>query len=362
MKRFLTLKAFLPVIPVIMAMNPIQTPAQEPAVPANVTPAPDPGDRNNNFYDNVEMYALPSSPLLVTGEVAKPGPVDFTKLPVRTVIVKEALLNEDGSNRFVGAYRYDGYSLFDILQDYILDKANKETFKPIIDLYVVIENDKGEKTVLSWGEIYYPSFLHQVIIATRVGRIVPSKTKDLWPLPLQSKLVVVNDLITERNISNPVKITVCSYSRDFRIQRELSPLFAPGFAVETDGVRGPVISSLPKDFQTETLHTIFYGKGRGIHSTQPFSGIFLHELLKTYLPVTRTALQSGLVTLAGADGYRAVYTYSEIVNRNDQAAVLLVPCDTCADGGRYRIFPSCDFFSDRAVKALSDIILTTGIK
>jgi len=32
-------------------------------------------------------------------------------------------------------------------------------------------------------------------------RIVPSKTKELWQLPETSKLVVANDLLTERNIS-----------------------------------------------------------------------------------------------------------------------------------------------------------------
>ncbi len=95
-------------------------------------------------------------------------------------------MKEDGSNAFIGAYRYDGYSLFDILNDRILKKKNKEEFSPIIDLYVEIENAKGEKVVLSWGEIYYPNFLHNSIIATDVMRIVPSKTKELWPLPSES--------------------------------------------------------------------------------------------------------------------------------------------------------------------------------
>jgi hypothetical protein len=43
------------------------------------------------------------------------------------------------------------------------------------------------------------------------------------------------------------------------------------------------------------------------------------------------------------------------MNRNDQAEILLVPCENEKDGGKFRIFPSCDFFSDRAVKALSEI-------
>jgi hypothetical protein len=57
------------------------------------------------------------------------------------------------------------------------------------------------------------------------------------------------------------------------------------------------------------------------------------------------------------DGYRCVYTYSEIFNRNDQAEVLLIEDKENQDGGVFRLFPAADFFSDRAVKAVSEIIL-----
>jgi hypothetical protein len=316
---------------------------------------PDKTDLNNNFYDNEPVYKLPMTDLYVEGEVENPGKVDFSKLPLRTVIVKEALLTGDTANRFIGAYRYDGYSLFDILNDKILKKSNATEFKPIIDVYVTIENNKGEKVVLSWGEIYYPNYLHNSIIASRVMRIVPSKTKDLWPLPAESKLVVVSDLITERNISSPVRITVHSYKRKYEINRELSPLVSEKFDLFQGEKWIESISSMPKEFQHQTLHTIFYGKGRGIHSTQPFSGIYLKEYLGSRTTIDGAALKQGLVVIAGIDGYRSVYTLSEIVNRNDQAEILIVPCPEEKDGGKFRIFPSCDFFSDRAVKALSEI-------
>ena len=316
---------------------------------------PDKSDLNNNFYDNEPVYKLPMKDLYVDGEVENPGKVEFSKLPLRTVIVKEALLTGGTDNRFIGAYRYDGYSLFDILNDRILKKSNAAEFKPIIDVYVTIENDKGDKVVLSWGEIFYPNFLHNSIIASHVMRIVPSKTKDLWPLPAESKLVVVGDLITERNISGPVRITVHSYRRKYAINRELFPLVSEKFDLFQDEKRIESIATLPTGYQTQTLHTVFYGKGRGIHSTQPFSGIYLKEYLGSKIRVDRAALKQGLVVLAGIDGYRSVYTMSEIVNRNDQAEILIVPCPEEKDGGKFRIFPSCDFFSDRAIKALSEI-------
>jgi hypothetical protein len=151
----------------------------------NMTQVIDSSDKTNNFYDNVETYSLPVKDLVIEGEIANPGKVDFSNLPVHSVIVKETLLDSVGGDKFVGAYRYDGYSLFDILNNRILKKVNISEFKPIIDLYVEVENDKGEKVVFSWGEIYYPNNLHKILIASGVARIVPSKTKELWPLPVE---------------------------------------------------------------------------------------------------------------------------------------------------------------------------------
>ena len=315
----------------------------------------DNNDRNNNFYDNEETFALIPVELEVCGEIENPGKVDFSKLQKRSVIVKETLLSKDDSNIFTGAYRYDGYSLFDILNERYLHKKNAEEFRPIIDMYIEIENAKGEKVVMSWGEIFYPNFLHNSIIATDVMRIVPSKTKELWPLPEHSRLVIANDLITERNISRPIRITVRSYPRSFRVDRDISPLFTPEFRIFITADETVSYSEVPANFQTETLHTVFYGKGRGIHSTQPFSGIYLKELLRSVFAINRENLKNGLFVFAGIDGYRSVYSYSEIMNRNDQAEILLVPCENEKEGGKFRIFPSCDFFSDRAVKALSEI-------
>ena len=180
----------------------------------------------NNFYDNTETYPLPVKELTVEGEIANPGKVDFS-------VAEKTFSNCKGDtsrlrriDKFVGAYRYDGYSLFDILEKRILKKANAEEFNPIIDLYVEIENDKGEKVVFSWGEIYYPNNLHRILIADGVSRIVPSKTKDLWDLPVESKIVAGNDLITERNISSPVKITVRSFPKSFKVIKGLSPMFS----------------------------------------------------------------------------------------------------------------------------------------
>jgi len=314
-------------------------------------------DMTNNFYDNTETLPLPTKEMIVEGEIANPGKVDFSDLPLHSVIVKETLLDNSGGDRFVGAYRYDGYSLFDILDKRILKKSNSNEFNPIIDLYVEIENESGEKVVFSWGELYYPVNLHKIIIATSVSRIVPSKTKELWPLPVECKIVAASDLITERNISSPVKITVKSYPISLTVNRDLSPLYSQQIYLFNSSGQIGSINNFPANLNKETFNTIFYGRGKGIHSTSPFSGVLLKDLLLQFYPVSRKNLRSGIFCFAGIDGYRCAVSYSELFNRNDQQEFLLIKSEPGEDGGLFRTFPASDFFSDRAIKSISEIHL-----
>jgi hypothetical protein len=322
-----------------------------------VTQVIDSSDMTNNFYDNVETYPLPVRELTVDGEIANPGKVDFEGLPVHSVIVKETLLDSAGGDRFVGAYRYDGYSLFDILDKRVLKKANVSEFKPIIDLYIEIENDKGDKVVFSWGEIYYPNNLHKILIASGVSRIVPSKTRELWPLPSESRIVAATDLVTERNISSPVRITVKSYPHSFPVNQGMSPMYSQAIDVFSSSGQIAKIETLPADLHDITFNTIFYGRGKGIHSTTPFTGVLLKDLLVKYFPVNRDNLKSGVVCIVGKDGYRSTVSYSELFNRNDQEEFMLVKTKAQEDGGQFRIFAAADFFSDRAIKSVSEIHL-----
>jgi hypothetical protein len=310
--------------------------------------------QTNDFYDDAETIKLKTSGLEVLGEIANPGKVNFEALQLRSVVVKETLL-QDGKDKFVGAYRYDGYSLYDILNSVILKKKNEAEFPPIIDLYVEVENDKGEKVVFSWGELYYPIHRHEILIATQVARIVPSKTKDLWPLPADSKLIVASDLLTHRNINNPTRITVKSYSGKFEITKGMSPMNSKSFTISDDARKLDEISTLPNELVTLTYPAVFYGRGRGIHGATPFTGVLLKELLAKYVVVNEKNLKTGLFIVSGKDGYHAAYSYSEVMNRNDQAEFLVIPFVKGSDGGDFQMYPAVDFFSDRAIKSVESI-------
>ncbi|HOZ29360.1 MAG TPA: hypothetical protein PLL66_00415 [Bacteroidales bacterium] len=316
----------------------------------------DQNNKTNCFFDNSEIFKLETSGIYVGGEVKSPGKIDYSKLSLHEVIVKETIL-ENGEDKFIGAFRYIGYSLADILNLFELDKANAEVFPPLVDIYVEIENDAGEKVVVSWGEIYYSNNLDDILIATAVARVVPEKTLDMWELPKQSKLVIMDDLITVRNISSPSKITVKTYKNDdIEIIQGKSPVYSPTLNI----IKGnEVIETLDSNIDladSKTVHTVFYGKGRGLHGTKPTKGLSLKDVLIPYVEFDTNSLMNKLIIIVADDGYRNVYTWSEICNRNDQADILLLCDPNATDKGIFRLYPSCDFFSDRAIKGIDRII------
>jgi len=324
------------------------------ALPQTQTAASPSGRATNDFYDDAETVALPGTTTIeVDGEIANPGEIDMAMapLPIRSVIVKETVL-KDGANTFVGAYRYDGYALDEVLDRVVLQKKNQKEFRPIIDAYVEISNAKGDSVLISWGELYYPLHRHEILIATRVMHIVPSESKELWPLPTETRLIVPSDLITERNIANPTRITVRSLDDPFKVDKTGSPSSSPEFTVTKDGQTPVHVATLGAS--TQEYPTVFYGRGRGLHGVTSFKGALLKTVLQPYVPVTRDSLRRGMLTIAGKDGYRAAFTVAEVMNRCDQSETLLID-NGKADGGRFRLFASGDFFSDRAVSMLADI-------
>jgi hypothetical protein len=109
--------------------------------------------QTNDFYDDAPTMQLRAAKkILVTGEIAGDVTVDLSRLPKHSITVKETYL-ADGKVGFTGAYRYDGCSIYDILDRVVLKKKNEAEFPPIIDLYLEITNDRGDTAVFSWGEI-----------------------------------------------------------------------------------------------------------------------------------------------------------------------------------------------------------------
>ena len=132
--------------------------------------------------------------MYVGGEVENPGPVELSSLPVRELAVK-ALGFAEGKPQFKGAYFFSGYSLYDILKAKPVKKAGVD-FRPEVDLFVTVENEKGEKAVFSWGEIYYARNNFNALIYKGARSITTGRGKD-WPLPEEPRVVCADDMYND---------------------------------------------------------------------------------------------------------------------------------------------------------------------
>ncbi|PJB58916.1 MAG: hypothetical protein CO098_06150 [Bacteroidetes bacterium CG_4_9_14_3_um_filter_41_19] len=102
--------------------------------------------------------------------------------------------------------------------------------------------------------------------------------------------------------------------------------------------------------------SVFYGMGMGYHPIPVFKGIELQTLIEQKIveDVTRW-MASGLVCFAGIDGYRVIYSYSELFNRVDQVKPILATPDHADKSGYYRIYHPGSFYADMSAKSLAEI-------
>jgi hypothetical protein len=192
-------------------------------------------------------------------------------------------------------------------------------------------------------------------------RIVPSKTKDLWPLPDKARLVVGSDLITERNITDPIRIAVRSVSISYPVDRSIK-MWSPQIKTEGFPSSHPILEELPSDLVDRSFEQVFYGRGMGIHGITKTRGVYLKELFSDDLKPDRNLIRHGLFVIAAIDGYRCSMTYSELMNRNDNAEVMIMDEDNYEGAGRFSCLFTADFFSDRAIKSMTEIRLLQGIQ
>jgi hypothetical protein len=165
---------------------------------------------------------------------------------------------------------------------------------------------------------------------------------------------VANDLITERNIVNPTRITIHSLNVSKSIKKDIKPFYSSKVDVVYKSSTRQQLK-ISNGLKPVTYKTVFYGRGRGIHSTSPFTGYMLKDVLNMdYMQLSVESIRRGMLSICAIDGYRIAVSYSELFNRNDQQEFILVD-KTNAEGGKYMIFPACDFFSDRAIQAITEI-------
>lgn len=312
----------------------------------------------NSLFHQTDAHKLQIGNFEVLGEVVKPGKIDLDDYYIRDVVIKESKMIEN-QIQFTGAYRYIGYSLFDLLHPFNQNKKNMEAFRPAVDLYLVIKNDKNESVVFSWSEIFHVSNPHQIILATEMATIEPYKTKVDYPIAKTWKIVAANDLFAYRVLENPTSVKVLSFDKkEYEIKKGMKPMYSEKVEVFFDGNDSAfVILPMEDNGRFIRYYSTFYGMGMGYHKAEFFEGPILQELLKDQVnPFDESWNRHGLVCFVGLDGYRTICSFSEIFNRTDQSfPILAVDKDKEEGGGYYRYFQPMDFYADRSVKSLKEI-------
>lgn len=309
------------------------------------------GKATNSFFDDspVKEYSLTS--LVVAGDVAEPGPVELAGLPLRETAVKE-LGWADGKPAFKGAYFITGYSLYDIL-DAKKVKKPEGAFKPETDLYVTVENAKGEKAVFSWGEIYYSGDNFKTLLTKTVRSVNPAKRDQTWPLPEAARLVCANDLYNGRFISEPVKITVSVAPGTFAEERT-KKRFSPDIKIIAAG-KTAAMAEFPAGAERRSLAVAGYGHGTGFKGLKEAEGVVFKNILIDKTGLKAQEAGDKLVVISARDGYRGAFSLSELINRGDSEDFLLLDRGDSEEDGRYSLFVIPDFYVDRNIRSVEKV-------
>ena len=217
---------------------------------------------------------------------------------------------------------------------------------------MIVENDKGEKAVFSWGELFYSKDNYKVILAKSVRGINPSKMKMKWPLPEEPRIVCGNDAFNFRSISNPTKITIQSFAGAYSKDR-VKETFVPEITV-MKGDENFVIKDVA-GFEKRKFRSIGYGHGMGWKGVNDYEGFVFRSILQKNVKFDVDEIRSTILCVSAKDGYRATYSLSEIINRVDMNDFLLVEKTGSFEDGKYNLFATPDFFVDRNVRSVEKI-------
>jgi hypothetical protein len=308
------------------------------------------GKPTNSLFDDSDSKSYVLKNIRVQGEVENPGQVDMSALPLQSIPIKELAL-EEGKQVFKGAYFVTGYALYDILNNTKVKKATEPSFSPPIDLYVIVENEQGDRAAFSWGEIYYAKDKSGFLVTKSIQAINPAHGKMQWPLPADSRLVCSNDLLHTRYVSNPTTITIKSYRGQFATEKP-KDMYSADFRLLIAG-NSTTIANIGSAAEDRKVSDIAYGHGSGFKGVMNLSGYVLKDLIQATL--IAGYFSDGLAVASAKDGYRSVFSVSEIVNRSDNQDLLLLDKKDSHPDGRYTLLAPGDFFVDRDVKAVEKI-------
>ncbi len=303
--------------------------------------------------------------LAVSGLVAKPLNLTYGDLKhLNSVSVKVTEVRADKT--YNGTFNYTGVPLKTILELAAIRKKEEGFSKPI-DLAVVVRNGRGDRAVLSWGEVFYqnPS---EVLVAMGSEPVLPMKsclgchakgTYEKWERPLHRavgfpKLVLSYDFYSDRCIEDISSIEVINMlPPKGGKKKKKGKLYSKRFSISM-GTHRLVINNLRR-YRHVQVSVKKAGEGRGFHGVGKYKGVPLLDIL------TAENIIPGfdfLLVFTAPDGYRSVISSGELeLTPFGREIIVADALDGRAidDEGKFVLILPHDLAADRWVKALEKI-------
>jgi hypothetical protein len=330
-----------------------------------------------------------------TGAIARSGTLDSSV--TQGLEQYQRLLKVAGANgHYRAAVEVKGYALRDVLNQFEVKKKTDDGFDRPLDTLVVVKGRDGSQVLLSYSEIYFaadegpllvpqarlllphhhnpieagandPTAFHSVAERGQIDvRSCETCHHGDSPMPLVWVpkgwlLVVPQDGFGGRFVEDVTEITVRQVGISVQENREKakSAVTEP-VVVGLDGKQTKVTPELLKQATQRTFKDAAFGMGMGFHGERTWEGADLGSLLRPLLPAGADPRKMWVLVTA-EDGYRSVYSGSEVFEAPQGKGVMIVDRINSeplgAGSGRYHILATHDFYVDRDVHQVKEIRL-----
>lgn len=307
----------------------------------------------------------PGQPVItISGLVQKPLSLslkDLAQFNATSVRAIEVLADKT----FNGAFTYRGVPLTTLLDLAAVQKHEAGYSKPI-DLAIIIKNARGQRTVLSWGEVFYrnPS---DAVLAVLAEPVMPMKScgschakgsYEKWETPLHRqvgfpKLLLPNDFYADRCIEDVTSIEVVD-PLSAKLKKEVKENHSDTIIIRKKDAKDIVIENLSRyrRIEIEARHA---GEGRGYHGIESYGGASLKTILAEH--TIKPGMHS-LLVFSAPDGYRSVISFGELAASHRGGDIIIADTrngQTMQKDGKFNLILPHDLSSDRWVKALEKI-------
>jgi hypothetical protein len=331
----------------------------------------------------------------VNGTVSKPGAIDVKTLKGLNRY-KRLVKVADAQGKFLGSLELSGYALKDVLDRREVKKQDDGFNKPI-DVYITAKGKNGRSALFSYGEVFLTDG-EGVLLADQARMILPHRhpplkagkndptilldvkrrdtinlnscldchnesIQDALYFPKGWMIVAANDGFNGRFVEGVSEINVNQVGIEVKDTRYTG---GRDGVVESPEIVGPDGKTHPfklEDFQALPrilVEDAGVGMGTGFRGIRNWEGVPLKGLLSHLLP-SGVDPRDTYVLVTAADGYRSLYSGSEVFNKLDEKCVLLIDRRNGeplgVGSGRYAITQRVDFYLDRNVRMVKEIRL-----